>query len=533
MKRIILLTFIILLSRPFFSQEVKPKLVVGIVVDQMRPDYLTKFWNNYGEGGFKRMVNEGFNCKNTHYDYAPTNTGPGHASVYTGASPSIHGVPDNDSYNRYTREKYYCASDLSVQPVGGLNGSMSPHRMQVTTISDEIRLFNDFKSKSVGLSLKDRGAIFPAGHSGTAFWLNGQTFMTSTYYMKELPKWVQKFNGKEHVKKYLEGEWDKLLDSKAYVFSEDHSEFEGKLGNFKAPRFPYDLAETLDLSRSYELIKATPFGNTILVDFAIEAIDNEDLGKDEYTDMLSISFSATDYIGHQYGTRAIELEDCYYRLDRDLARLFEYLDAKVGKGEYTVFLTADHGAAHNPGWLNSNKIPGGVLNVKTLEAELDSLIDENWGKGDWIQYMSSNQVYLDHQELVDEKLLLRDAQDHIMKLLLSLPYIERVYTSYHLTNGQMTDNIGERVQKGFNQKWGGDLFYMMRPHYFSGSPLGTTHGSAYVYDSHVPLLWMGAGIPHGQSYEKVNITDIAPTLSFLLGVNLPSGAYGNMIEWDD
>ncbi|MEM7161673.1 MAG: alkaline phosphatase PafA [Bacteroidota bacterium] len=533
MKSMLLFFFALFSFVHLNAQDQNPKLVVGIVVDQMRPDYLSKFWDNYSDGGFKRMVREGFHCKNTHYDYAPTNTGPGHASIFTGASPAIHGIPDNDSYNRYSGEQYYCASDPDVQPVGGLNGSMSPHRLQVTTISDELRIFNDFKSKSIGLSLKDRGAIFPAGHSGTAFWLNGPTFMTSSYYMPELPKWVEKFNEKETVKEYLSGKWEQVYPAEKYVFSEEHSQYEGKLGNVKAPRFPYDLAGTMDLVRNYELIKSTPFGNSVLVDFALEAIQNEELGKDSHPDMLCISFSSTDYIGHQYGTRAVEIEDCYYRLDKDLERLFQYLDKEVGKGEYTVFLTADHGAAHNPGWLNSKKIPGGTINIKEIENELDSLIDENWGNGDWIEYMSGNQVYLNHKELVEEKLLLRDAQDHIMKLLLSLPNVERVYTAYHLTNGQMTDNIGERVQKGFNQKWGGDLFFLMRPHYFSGRNTGTTHGSAYIYDSHVPLLWMGNGVPHGETIEHIDITDIAPTLSFMLGINLPSGAYGDAIDWNN
>ena len=532
MKKFYILFFAVLLSVNFNSQD-KPKLVVGIVVDQMRSDYLYKFWDNYSEDGFKRLVREGFNCKNTHYDYAPTNTGPGHASIFTGASPSIHGITDNDSYDRYSGQEYYCASDSTVRAVGGNKGSMSPRRMQVTTISDELKLYHDFKSKSIGISLKDRGAIFPAGHSGTAYWLSGPSFITSTYYMDKLPAWVMKYNAKDNVKNYLNGSWSTLLDKSKYFFSEDHSQFERKFAGIKEPKFPYDLKSALELSRNYELIKSTPFGNAIVIDFAIECINNEALGKDEYTDMLSLSFSSTDYMGHQFGTKSIELEDCYYRLDRDLARLFNHLDENVGKGAYTVFLTADHGAAHNPGFLNSKNIPGGTVNIEEFRFKLDSMIDDNWGSGDWIEYMSSNQVYLNHKELVDAKLLLRDAQDHIMKLLLSLNNVERVYTSYHLTNGQMTDNIGERIQKGFNQKWGGDLFYLLRPHYLAGVTKGTTHGSAYIYDSHVPLLWMGARIPQGETLEKVNITDIAPTLAFLLEINLPSGAYGNAIEWDD
>ncbi|NNF34917.1 MAG: alkaline phosphatase family protein, partial [Saprospiraceae bacterium] len=365
---------------------------------------------------------------------------------------------------------------------------------------------------------------------GQAYWLTGLNFMTSTFYMKELPKWVEKFNAKGNVKKYLEGKWEPLLPADKYRFSDENNNYEGRLGNAKAPKFPYDLSQVLELSRNYDLIKETPFGNSLLVDIVVEAIGAESLGQDEFTDMLSVSFSSSDYIGHQYGTEAMELEDSYYRLDRDLARLFNALDEKVGKGEYLAFLTADHGAAYNPGFLNAHSIPGGTIDRDQIKEELDSLIDMSWGNSDWVEYIGSNQIFLNHSSIVQAKIKLRDAQDHAMKLLLALPNIEKVYTSYSLMTGQMTEDMGERVQKGFNQKWGGDLVYLLKPHYFSGRVLGTTHGSGYTYDTHVPLLWMGWNIPNGESWKKVNITDIVPTISSLINVNRPSGAFGDIIE---
>ena len=284
-----------------------PKLVVGIVVDQMRYDYLTRFYSKYGNGGFKRLINEGFNCKNNHYNYVPTYTGPGHASIFTGTSPKNHGIIANYWYDKFSKENVYCAGDSTVLAVGSDSKAerMSPHRMKTTTFADENRLFTQMRGKTIGISIKDRGAILPAGHSANAaYWFRGREeghFITSTYYMNSLPKWVKDFNASKTAESYLK-EWNTLYDIDTYTESgSDLNTFEGGFKGKDNATFPYDLAALKDKNKGFDIIKATPYGNSIVTDFAIEAITAEQLGKDNYTDVLTVSFSSPDYVGHNFG----------------------------------------------------------------------------------------------------------------------------------------------------------------------------------------------------------------------------------------
>ncbi|NNL82615.1 MAG: alkaline phosphatase family protein, partial [Winogradskyella sp.] len=335
----------------------RPKLVVGIVVDQMRYDYLTRFAAKYGDGGFKRMMKEGYNCKNNHFNYVPTYTGPGHASVHTGTTPKYHGIISNNWYDKETKQMVYCAGDDQVQPVGTTSaaGQMSPHRMLTTTFADENKLFTQNKGKTIGISIKDRGAVLPAGHSAdAAYWFYGGNegaWISSTYYMTELPKWVKTFNASDTAESYFKI-WDTYYDIESYTESgADLNAFEGGFAGKETTTFPYDLDELKEENGGFELIKATAYGNSLTTDFAIAAIQGENLGKDDITDVLNVSYSSTDYVGHNFGVNSKEVEDTYIRLDKDLERLFNYLDENVGDGEYTVFLTSDHGAVNVPSYL--------------------------------------------------------------------------------------------------------------------------------------------------------------------------------------
>src|SRR5690606_25096172 len=316
----------------------RPKLVVGIVVDQMRQEYFYKFEDRYVEGGLKRLKYEGFMMKNGHYNYIPTYTGPGHASVYTGATPATHGIIGNDWYVRELNGTIYCAGDSTVTAVGGSagNGKISPRNMLTTTITDELRFASNKRSKVVGVAIKDRGAALPAGHLGDAYWFDGATgeFMTSTYYTEELPQWVKDFNNRELPKKYLSQTWETLFAIETYRQSiADDNPFEGPFKGRETPTFPYDLPALMKDNGGLGMVASTPFGNTLTLDMAYAALEGEQLGKRGETDFLAVSFSTPDYIGHRFGPQSIEVEDNYLRLDRELAQFFDHLDRELGKGE--------------------------------------------------------------------------------------------------------------------------------------------------------------------------------------------------------
>ncbi|MFA5245478.1 MAG: alkaline phosphatase family protein, partial [Pedobacter sp.] len=359
----------------------RPKLVVGIMVDQMRWDYLYRFYERYGNSGFKRMLQEGFSCENAYINYVPSVTGIGHSTVYTGSVPAIHGITGNDWIIQATGKNMYCAADSSVKTVGSSTedvGKMSPKNLLVTSMTDELRLATNFRSKVIAIASKDRGAILPGGHTANAaYWYDGKSgnWVTSTYYMNQLPAWLTRFNEQKLPEKYLKQDWNTLYPIETYIqSSKDNAPYEGKFPGTESPTFPVKTSEML--SRGLGLLTSTPYGSTLTLELAKAAIDNEALGADAVTDFLAISVSSPDYIGHQFGPNSIEVEDTYLRLDRDLATLFGHLDTKVGKGNYTVFLTADHAAQHNAGFLNDNKINAGVFQssavLKQLNAQLES-----------------------------------------------------------------------------------------------------------------------------------------------------------------
>ncbi len=515
------------------ENESKPKLIVGIVVDQMRYDYLTRFYNKFGNGGFKRMVDEGFNLKNTHYNYIPTYTGPGHASIYTGTTPKYHGVIGNFWYDKKIKKNVYCVGDEKVQPLGtkALIGQMSPHRMKTTSFADENKLFTQMKGKTIGISIKDRGAILPAGHSANgAYWFYGEDegdWVTSTFYMNELPKWVVDFNDSDVAQSYLKP-WNTLLDINDYTESgTDLNNFEGGFTGKETATFPYDLATLKNANNGFDILKATPYGNSLTTDFALAAIDGEQLGQDNITDVLAISYSSTDYIGHNFGVNSKEIEDTYIRLDKDLERFFIKLDAKVGVGNYTVFLTSDHGAVNVPSYLNSIKIPAGYINNNENRKRLLEFVKTTFKSLDLIENVSNDQIFLNREKIKQLGLNLPDVQYVIAQEVLEFDNIDKVYTATMLNSMSFSEGIERLLQNGFNQKRSGDVIVVNDPAYIQYSKTGSTHGSGLNYDTHVPLLFFGKGINHGATLNRTEITDIAPTLSALLGIGVPNSAIGN------
>ncbi|MEE9363186.1 MAG: alkaline phosphatase PafA [Cellulophaga sp.] len=513
-----------------------PKLVVGIVVDQMRYDYLTRFWNHYGDGGFKRLVRDGFSCKNNHFNYAPTSTGPGHTSVYTGATPSSHGIIGNNWYDKEADERVYCASDNNYNSVGTTSdaGKMSPHRMMVTTITDQLRLHTQMRGKVIAVALKDRGAVLPGGHTANAaYWFYGKgegNWITSSYYMSTLPKWVTDFNSSNEAEKYKKS-WTTSNRITTYLESGlDNNNYEGLFTGEKSPVFPHDLPALWEQNGKFEIMKVTPYGNSLTADFAIAALDGEQLGKDVITDFLAVSFSSTDYVGHFFGVNSKEIQDTYIKLDKDIERIFKALDKKVGEGEYTVFLTADHGAINVPAYLSDKKIPSGYLESNPIKEKFMEFVKFTYGTTDLLKNWSNFQLFLDHKVIKNLGLNLRDVQEDLAQELLTYGIIDKTYTAYQMWQNEYTRGIPYILQKGYNQKRSGDVLFVFKPGFASYSKTGSTHGSPQIYDTHAPLLFYGKGIKKGSTVLRTEIPDIAPTIATLLGISFPNGATGKPIS---
>jgi predicted AlkP superfamily pyrophosphatase or phosphodiesterase len=512
-----------------------PKLMVGIVVDQMRYDYLTRFWNHFGKGGFKRLVEGGFLASNHHFNYAPTSTAPGHASVYTGSVPAHHGIIGNTWFDKDSGTEVYCVSDENYQAVGAVTsaGQMSPKRLQVTTLTDQLRLHTQMRGKVIAVALKDRGSVLPGGHTANAaYWFYGGSegkWISSSYYMNELPEWVNAFNASGMVDRYKKT-WDTEEKIQKYTESgADNSPYERTFETKQQPVFPYDIPALWDANGQYELLKETPFGNSITTDFALAALENESLGTDDFMDFLAISYSSTDYIGHRFGVNSKEVQDVYVRLDKELERLLKVLDKQVGEDGYTLFLTSDHAAMEPSEYLRAQKIPAGFeVSIRNNE-EFRDYLNFTYGSADIIRNISNHQVFLDHRLIESLDLELREVQEQLAREILKYEGIDRVYTGYQMQFQNYTSGIPYLLQNGYNQKRSGDILYVPAPGFALYGPTGSTHGSPHVYDTHVPLIMYGRGIRTGQTFKRTEIPDIVPTLAVLTGIAFPNGLSGQPI----
>ncbi len=528
MKRICLLVLLGWSTMTFGQQ--KPKLVVGIVVDQMRMDYLYRYWDRFGEGGFKELVNNGASCANAHYNYTPTFTGPGHASIFTGTTPSHHGIVSNDWYDRATKKGMYCVQDDDVTPVGteSKKAKRSPKNLVSSNLADELEMNTMGKSITIAVSLKDRGAILPAGHAGDhAYWLEEGNFATSTWYMNELPKWVASFNKKNNLKKYIKEGWNTLHPIESYTASStDKTTWEKPIGDKADPTFPYPLEAAAE-KKGVDIIKSTPLGNTFLCDFALEALDALELGKDGVTDFMSVSFSSTDYVGHGFAPHAVETEDAYLRLDKDLARLITKVKEKTGD-DVVVFLTSDHGGSWNGHHLKSKQIHGGTWKRKELTRKVTDVLKKAKMDTTGIAYCSDGYIY------VNEKIKPQQRKRFFNQLraqLIKEPGIRTVVNLRSIVLQGIPAEMEERIKNGVYQQRVADYQIIFEPGYMEYGKTGTTHGSGYNYDTHVPILFYGKGVKKGKVLQRVNITDIAPTAAYLMGIAYPNACTGDPIRW--
>jgi len=511
----------------------RPKLVVGIVVDQMRWDYLYRYYAKYEKGGFKRLLNEGFACENTMINYIPSVTAIGHTTIFTGSVPAIHGIAGNEWYDPKTGKSTYCTDDASVQGVGTTNkgNQMSPHNLLATTITDELRLATNFQSKVVGVSLKDRAAILPAGHNPTAaFWMDDASgkFVTSSYYMASLPVWVNDFNNSKAIDNLLAKGWNTLLPLDQYTESTaDNVAWEGTLKGATNPVFPYDVQKAYALDHGS--LRQMPFGNSLTLQFAKGAVDGYKLGQEKTTDFLSINCASTDYSGHLVGPNAIEIEDVYLRLDKDLASFFGYLDQKIGKGKYLVFLTADHGAAHAEGFMEASKMPTGLLDI-TLKKDLESMLEKQFGSDKLVTGIENFQVTLNKTRIDSLKLDLDRIKTSTVEFLKRQDGIQFAVDQDKISEASIPATLKEMMINGYNQQRSGSVLMVTMPGWLpSYSKKGTTHSVWNPYDTHIPLLFMGWNIPHGATNRTTHMTDISATVAALLHIQMPSGCIGTPI----
>ena len=422
-----------------------------------------------------------------------------------------------------------------MKPLGttSISGKMSPKNLVTTTIGDELKLASNFKSKVIAVALKDRGSILPAGHSAdAAYWHDPYTnnFITSTYYMKSLPEWVTEFNKRKLPDSLLSKPWNTLLPISNYTeSSDDNTPYEGLFYGEKSPVFPHNLPMIKD--SDMELIRKIPMGNTLTELFVEDIITKEKMGKGNETDLLAISFTSTDYVGHMFGINAIELEDTYLRLDKDIADLLRFLDAKIGKNDYQVFLTGDHAAVNNPKYSEDHNLKGDFFEARPMGDSLKKYLNGIYGVGDYVMNVTASNIYLNREVIEQKNINLGEIQEKCQRFVLGFEGVAYAMTASELQNGSQRTGIASFIQNGYNQKRSADVLIQLQPGWINwATKTGTTHGSAYRYDTHVPLIFYGKNIAEGRSHEQVSISDIAPTICTFLNIEFPSGTTGKPLQ---
>lgn len=477
----------------------KPKLVLGIMVDQFRYDYLTRFRKDF-TGGLDYLLSKGAVFTNASYEHFPTVTAIGHSTFTSGATPAMSGIVGNDWYDRETGRNVTSVSDPSVKVLGGDGEGVSPHRLLVSTLGDEMRIANP-SSKVIGLSFKERSAILPAGRMATAaYWFDDKAgaFISSTFYFGDLPGWVKDFNASRPADQYQGAQW---------------------LGR-KLP----DSGPSL-----YSALRSSPYGNELIERFTERTIEAEELGLRDATDLLVVSFSPNDYIGHELGPDAPEVRDISLLTDRVLDKLFRFIAGRIGMQNVLVVMTADHGVSPMPEVSASRRMPGGRMPSSLISETVEKRLAEKYGEGKWVASGHEGTLYLNQELILKKNLDEAEVERVAGRAALTLPHVFRVYTREQLMQGNVLgDQVGRRVMNGFHMGRGGDIYVLLDPYWMFASH-GTSHGTTFSYDSHVPIIFMGPGIRPGRFYSAAAPNDIAPTLSTMLDVEVPSGSAGRVL----
>lgn len=518
-----------------------PKLTVLLVVDQFRADYLTRLKGLFGQKGFNRLINQGANFTNAHYAYSNTYTAVGHTTIVTGSLPSIHGIVANKWFDRKENRLVRASEDDKTTPLGGKEGA-SPQQLLTTTFGDQLRLSNNYQSKSIGISIKERSAVFIAGRRATgAYWFDGSqgNMSSSSYFMKELPEWVIKFNKEGFADEYFQKSWDRKLPIEAYnIADKDDASYEGTWkGN--TITFPHiiDGNSKEKGPAFYRQFGDTPFSNDMLTKFALAAIDNENLGKDEYPDFLAVSFSAPDLIGHMFGPYSHEAQDIMLRLDDTIGNFLDQLDKRFGLNNLLIVLTADHGVSPIPEYAQAHNLGGGRIDGLALKAEMEKLLVKEFGKvgnDKYILALINHQFYLNEELIKEKKLSLTQISEFLGQEAAKTKGVSAFYTKERILTGRMPDtDISRRIMAGYSNERCGNVFLLVEPFVLIAEAedeyVGTSHGTPYHYDTHVPIIMMGSQVKPGVYKEACTPSDIAPTLANLLSVEAPSGSVGRVL----
>ena len=533
----LLFFLLILLGCSASSENKKPKLVVAIVIDQMRYDFLENLSHRYSDNGFNRLVNDGFNCKNNFYNYVPTVTGPGHSSISTGSTPKTHGIVGNNWYDRERKHSIYCTDDSNYNNVGGddYSGNKSPNNLLVETFADINKMSNN-KSKTISIAIKDRGSILMGGKKAdAAYWYYGKEraqWITSTFYMNQIPDWVKEFNKEDNLEKYLE-DWNTLKDISTYENHEiDNNSFEKLFKGKDNSAFPYDIKSLMKHNDCFDMIKETPYGNTMTTDFAIEAIVNENLGKRGVTDVITVGYSSTDYIGHSFGVASVETQDTYIRLDLEIQKFLSFLDKEIGKNEYSLFLTADHGVLEIPAYLSSTGVNAQAVSENDLTNKVVKKLNDVLGieVKKLIANVDNSQIYLNDEVISEMNLNKSKVVNELVKILESFDFISKAYTADFILGSSELIEYEKLIQNGYHNERSGDIALILKENVIFYNGKGTTHGSGYNYDTHVPLIFYGYGIKKGETLNHTEIPDIAPTISKLLGLEMKNST-GKVLDF--
>jgi predicted AlkP superfamily pyrophosphatase or phosphodiesterase len=568
MKRtVVVLLIVALLTFPGTSAQQRgaqtppkrPRLVLLIVVDQFRYDYLERFGDLFGPNGFRRLLRDGASWTQSNYDHMPTYTAPGHATMMTGAYPAESGIIGNEWLDRPSGRRITSVFDGAVKTLGGdpSEPGASPKRLLSSTVGDELRLITNDRSKVIGISVKDRSAILPAGrHANAAYWFSWMSgsMVSSTYYFNQLPAWVTSFNNTRPADKYFGAKWDRLVSESEYVkrAGPDSTPWEtvgSATGDTNA--FPHTITGGAKTPGRvfYAALDYSPFSNDLLVSFAQQAIVNEQLGQDEDPDVLTVSFSANDYVGHRYGPYSQEAMDVTLRVDQQIAALLDFVAARVGLSNTLIACTADHGVAPIPEHAAALGLGGARINANDVLAAIRAAISARYnpqGKSpdpsadyllkyndfgamrDW--FLNGN-IYFNYDALKHDGVSLDDISQVVAAAALTVPGVARCFTRAQLLRGatSITDPIERRIVHGFHPARSGDVVIVAEPYKYLGDTITATHGSPYTYDTHVPMIITGAGIMPGRYLDAASPADIAPTLSALLHITAPSSATGRVL----
>jgi len=539
-KNLLVVALLVLQSNFIFSQSSekqalpKPTLIVGIVVEQMRYDYLMRFWDKFGDGGFKKLIVGGTSCRQATVDYMYPQTNPGYATIVTGANPRTHGIIADEWYDRIKNKVVNATNDETQTAISGLDKdvSVSASRLSVSTIGDELKLANKY-SKVISVSCKPSSAVMLAGHTADgAYWLDEGSgeWTTSSYYRTDLPQWIKDFNAKKYADIYMSKTWSLSLPIEKYSDClSDKNDYE--IGINTQITFPYVLPTLTDSYKKYKLLKNTPYGNSFTKDFAIYTIAGENLGRDQNPDLLMISFSATENIGYRFGPRSQELEDTYLRLDKDIEFLMQFIDKEVGKYNTLIFLTSTSGTADNTKQLQEQKIQAGQFKQVKAEQILKSYLNASYGTADWVSYYGKQTFYLNQTLIEDKKINLAEMQNKASNFLVNLTGVSQVFTSNIMQNTNFTEGVQHQMYNSYNQKRSGDIFLNLEPGWIEQTTTeSTAHNSPYNYDTHIPLIWYGWKVEHLSLSKPVSLSDIAPTLSAVLKISEPNGCTGKAIS---